>query len=82
MNNFPYKIPSKYDNLPRLLGRANVEIKTSKGNMGAIIDGYNAPLTAGAFITGAAIGTVLNKEKIINKIKKVQLKKNHSASTK
>ena len=39
-------------------------------------------LTAGAFITGAAIGTVLNKEKIVNKIKKVQLKKNHSASTK
>ena len=49
-NNFPYKIPSEYDNLPRLLGRANVEIKTSKGNMSAIIDGYNAPLTAGAFI--------------------------------
>ena len=49
-NNFPYKIPSEYDNLPRLLGRANVEIKTSKGIMSAIIDGYNAPLTAGAFI--------------------------------
>jgi peptidylprolyl isomerase len=49
-NNFPYKIPNEYDNLPRLLGRANVEIKTSKGNMSAIIDGYNAPLTAGAFI--------------------------------
>ncbi|WP_413683380.1 peptidylprolyl isomerase [Prochlorococcus sp. MIT 1011] len=49
-NNFPYKIPSEYDNLPRLLGRANVEIKTSKGTMSAIIDGYNAPLTAGAFI--------------------------------
>ena len=49
-NNFPYKIPSEYDNLPRLLGRANVEIKTSQGNMSAIIDGYNAPLTAGAFI--------------------------------
>jgi len=49
-NNFPYKIPSEYDNLPRLLGRSNVEIKTSKGNMSAIIDGYNAPLTAGAFI--------------------------------
>jgi len=47
---FPYEIPSEYDNLPRLLGRANVEIKTSKGNMSAIIDGYNAPLTAGAFI--------------------------------
>ena len=49
-NNFPYKIPSEYDNLPRLLGRANVEIKTTKGNMIAIIDGFNAPLTAGAFI--------------------------------
>ena len=49
-NKFPYEIPSEYDNLPRLLGRANVEIKTSKGNMSAIIDGYNAPLTAGAFI--------------------------------
>jgi len=49
-NKFPYEIPNQYDNLPRLLGRANVEIKTSKGNMNAIIDGYNAPLTAGAFI--------------------------------
>jgi len=49
-NEFPYEIPDKYDNLPRLLGRANVEIRTSKGNMNAIIDGYNAPLTAGAFI--------------------------------
>ncbi len=49
-NDFPHQIPSEYDNLPRLLGRANVEIKTSKGNMNAIIDGYNAPLTAGAFI--------------------------------
>ena len=49
-NKFPYEIPSEYDNLPRLLGRANVEIKTSKGDMNAIIDGYNAPLTAGAFI--------------------------------
>ncbi len=49
-NRFPYEIPHEYDNLPRLLGRANVEIKTSKGNINAIIDGYNAPLTAGAFI--------------------------------
>ena len=49
-NNFPYEIPHQYDNLPRLLGRANVEIITSKGNIDAIIDGYNAPLTAGAFI--------------------------------
>ena len=49
-NDFPYNIPSEYDNLPRLLGRANVEIETSKGNMIAVIDGYNAPLTAGTFI--------------------------------
>ena len=47
---FPYSIPSKFDNLPRLLGRARVNIKTSKGDMEAIIDGFNAPLTAGAFI--------------------------------
>ena len=47
---FPYSIPREFDDLPRLLGRAKVNIKTSKGDMQAIIDGYNAPLTAGAFI--------------------------------
>ena len=47
---FPYKIPSEFDDLPRLLGRANVKISTTKGDMEAIIDGYNAPLTGGAFI--------------------------------
>ena len=49
-NQFPYSIPSEFDNLPRLLGRAKVNIKTSKGDMQAIIDGFNAPLTSGAFI--------------------------------
>jgi len=49
-NEFPYSIPQEFDNLPRLLGRAKVNIKTSKGNMQAIVDGFNAPLTAGAFI--------------------------------
>ena len=49
-NKFPYTIPSEFDELPRLLGRANVQISTTKGNMEAIIDGYNAPLTGGAFI--------------------------------
>tara|TARA_Y100001968_G_scaffold158414_1_gene144830 strand:+ start:67 stop:1140 length:1074 start_codon:yes stop_codon:yes gene_type:complete len=53
---FPYTIPSKYDPLPRLLGRATVEIETSKGTMTAIIDGYNAPITAGAFIDLAQKG--------------------------
>ena len=47
---FPYTIPSEFNDLPRLLGRAKVNIKTSKGDMKAIIDGFNAPLTAGAFI--------------------------------
>tara|TARA_Y100001978_G_scaffold57166_1_gene51441 strand:- start:1981 stop:3072 length:1092 start_codon:yes stop_codon:yes gene_type:complete len=49
-NNFPYLIPSEFDDLPRLMGRATVKINTSKGEMEAIIDGYNAPLTGGAFI--------------------------------
>jgi len=49
-NEFPYSIPKEFDNLPRLLGRAKVNIKTSKGDMQAIVDGFNAPLTAGAFI--------------------------------
>ena len=47
---FPYSIPQEFDNLPRLLGRAKVNITTSKGDMQAIVDGFNAPLTAGAFI--------------------------------
>jgi len=49
-NEFPYSIPKEFDNLPRLLGRAKVNIKTSKGDMQAIVDGFNAPLTAGAFV--------------------------------
>ena len=32
-------------------------------------------LTAGAFITGAAIGLSINKDKAIEKFKKMQLKK-------
>ncbi len=53
---FPFEIPKEYDNLPRLLGRANVLIKTSQGDMTAVIDGYNAPLTGGAFIDLALKG--------------------------
>ena len=41
-NQFPYAIPQEFDNLPRLLGRAKVNIKTSKGDMQAIVDGFNA----------------------------------------
>jgi peptidylprolyl isomerase len=50
VGDFPFPIPSEFDNLPRLLGRATVEMETTKGNLIAIVDGYNAPLTAGAFI--------------------------------
>ena len=32
-------------------------------------------LTAGAFLTGAAIGLLVNKDKAIDKIKKMQIKK-------
>ena len=39
-------------------------------------------LTAGAFITGATIGMLVNKEKVFDKFKKMQIKKNKSASTK
>ena len=39
-------------------------------------------LTAGAFITGATIGMLVNKEKVFDKFKKMQIKKNDSASTK
>ncbi len=53
---FPYEIPKEFDNLPRLLGRATISIATNKGNMKAIIDGYNAPLTAGSFIDLALKG--------------------------
>jgi peptidylprolyl isomerase len=47
---FPFAIPAEFDELPRLLGRATVSISTSKGDLTAVIDGYNAPLTGGAFV--------------------------------
>jgi peptidylprolyl isomerase len=47
---FPFEIPEEFADLPRLLGRATVKITTSKGDLSAVVDGYNAPLTAGAFV--------------------------------
>ncbi|MEB3275537.1 MAG: peptidylprolyl isomerase [Cyanobacteriota bacterium] len=47
---FPFTIPAEFDALPRLLGRATVAIETSKGSLTAVIDGYNAPITGGAFV--------------------------------
>jgi peptidylprolyl isomerase len=50
VRDFPFAIPPEFDALPRLLGRATVQISTSKGDLTAVVDGYNAPLTAGAFV--------------------------------
>jgi peptidylprolyl isomerase len=50
VGDFPFAIPAEFDNLPRLLGRATVAIDTTKGPLTAVVDGYNAPLTAGAFV--------------------------------
>jgi peptidylprolyl isomerase len=47
---FPFTIPEAYDDLPRLLGRATVKLTTTQGDLTAVVDGYNAPLTAGAFV--------------------------------
>lgn len=47
---FPFEVPEDYANLPQLKGRATVEIETSKGTMTLVVDGYNAPVTAGNFV--------------------------------
>jgi peptidylprolyl isomerase len=47
---FPFDIPEEFADLPRLLGRATVKLTTTKGDLTAVVDGYNAPLTAGAFV--------------------------------
>ena len=53
---FPYAIPESFADLPRLLGRATVQLTTTKGDLTAVVDGYNAPLTAGAFVDLAQRG--------------------------
>ncbi|MFM8258213.1 MAG: peptidylprolyl isomerase [Vulcanococcus sp.] len=50
VGDFPFDIPAEFSDLPRLLGRATVEIETTQGTVTAVVDGYNAPLTAGAFV--------------------------------
>ncbi len=47
---FPFEVPAEYSNLPQLKGRATVEIKTNKGNLTVVVDGYSAPVTAGNFV--------------------------------
>lgn len=47
---FPFEVPAEYSNLPQLKGRATVEIKTNKGPLTVVVDGYSAPVTAGNFV--------------------------------
>jgi peptidylprolyl isomerase len=47
---FPFTVPEEYASLPQLLGRATVEMKTNKGDLTIVVDGYNAPVNAGNFV--------------------------------
>ncbi|AFZ37629.1 peptidyl-prolyl cis-trans isomerase cyclophilin type [Stanieria cyanosphaera PCC 7437] len=47
---FPFAIPEEYTNLPQLLGRATVEITTTKGDLTIVVDGYSAPINGGNFV--------------------------------
>jgi peptidylprolyl isomerase len=47
---FPFDIPQEYSNLPQLKGRATILLQTTKGDMTVVVDGYNAPITAGNFV--------------------------------
>jgi peptidylprolyl isomerase len=47
---FPYTVPAEYSNLPQLQGRATIALKTTKGDINLVVDGYNAPVTAGNFV--------------------------------
>lgn len=62
---FPYQVPEEYSRLPQLKGRATVEMVVRKGGdeefdidgtlmkegkLTLLLDGYSAPITAGAFM--------------------------------
>lgn len=50
VDEFPFEIPEEYSDLPRLKGRATIEMETNKGNLTLVVDGYSAPITAGNFV--------------------------------
>ncbi|MGK7915796.1 MAG: peptidylprolyl isomerase [Prochloraceae cyanobacterium] len=50
LQGFPFEVPEEYANLPQLLGRATVDLETTKGDMTLVVDGYSAPVTAGNFV--------------------------------
>lgn len=58
MDGFPYEVPEEYRSMPLLKGRAAVDMKVKvKDNPNfeecvfhIVLDGYNAPVTAGNFV--------------------------------
>ncbi|KAF5740363.1 hypothetical protein HS088_TW11G00431 [Tripterygium wilfordii] len=58
VDGFPYEVPEEYQNMPLLKGRATVDMKVKvKDNPNVdecvfriVLDGYNAPVTAGNFV--------------------------------
>lgn len=58
IDGFPYEVPEEYQNMPLLKGRAAVDMKVKvKDNPNLdecvfriVLDGYNAPVTAGNFV--------------------------------
>lgn len=58
VDGFPYQVPEEYRNMPLLKGRATVDMKVKiKDNPNLedcvfriVLDGYNAPVTAGNFV--------------------------------
>lgn len=58
VNGFPYEVPEEYQSMPLLKGRAAVDMKVKvKDNPNVdecvfhiVLDGYNAPVTAGNFV--------------------------------
>jgi len=50
VDGFPFEVPEEYSNLPQLKGRATIDMETEKGRIVLVVDGYNAPVTAGNFV--------------------------------
>lgn len=58
VDGFPYEVPEEYQSMPLLKGRATVDMKVKvKDNPNLdecvfriVLDGYNAPVTAGNFV--------------------------------
>jgi len=54
------EIPAQYANLPRLQGKAIVELETTRGRIRIVVDGDRAPLNAGNFVDLVQKGVYTN----------------------